>query len=59
MAVLKALDSEPMPKHMINPGVRDRLRREDLAAQDGKMFVITDLGRAVVAQRRGGRRRQT
>jgi len=58
LAVLRKLAVEPLRCHMVNPGVLDRLTRENLAIVQGqatltgwvKNLVITDAGRAVMAQ---------
>lgn len=41
----------PLPGYQINPGVRDRFRREDLASQDvsSGLWSITPAGRLVLA----------
>lgn len=48
--VLEVLAVKPLLKHLVNPGVRDRLYREDLADIVGKELVITDAGRQRVKE---------
>lgn len=55
IGVLRLLDRHgPLEGYAINPGVRDRLSREHLAEQSGKVWRITDEGRAALAEA-GGR----
>jgi hypothetical protein len=42
--VLEVLAARPLLKHLINPGVRNRLAREELAAIVGDDLVITQAG---------------
>jgi hypothetical protein len=42
---LRLLGDEAVPRYRINPGVVDRLWREDLIEQRGVMIEITDIGR--------------